>query len=1035
MSYSYNTPLGSNIPSTGQNQVTKTTTTTKTVNGVTTTTKTTTTTNGDITSNTQTTRHPIFNDSFPSSTNQPFGTSNFPSAGFPQGTRNFGFPDINTELNRLGFGGIGAPSHQGSFQQPTQQTYPSSKPAASPRGGTNINLNTFPDTNYGGYKPASSPRNNQGTPNMNLNAYPINNIGGYKPASSPRSNAGTLPTHNYHVSPSFQTASPDNRGGYKPAASPRGGATINLNTFPDANVGTYKPPASPRNNAGTIPTTNYNGSPYQNTSPDNRAKYNAGGYISPNSFNGGYTPSQGQYGTQNTQQYTPPTTNYSSPYQNTSPDNTTKYNTGGYVSPQASFNTDGTSHNVTSDLGRIDLTQSTTYQRVKKDESSPPKPNTVPEYKPEPQGEDHDELMRVSLIQSKLTKNPYFYHNETAIKIDDQPTKPKYEEEKEEDDEKLRISKVFAFFSQPGSELTSFITLLGQLKISGQKHTDNDFPPNLDSLIGKNYMRRGEWGSYIWLRPDDFYGQGKYNVFVDQIEPSDIKQGQLGDCYFLSTIASLAEWPDRIRKLFVTKQANTCGCYCVKICDMGEWKEVVVDDFFPCDKYTKKPVFTRGNDAELWVLILEKVWAKLYGSYDAIEAGLARECLHDLTGAPTKFYLTDRQDEWEMIWRKLVKAEKKHFAMTCGAGDFFTQSTANMVTSKGLVSNHAYSLLSVHEVDTHRGKARLVKLRNPWAKTEWNGAWGDSSPNWTPELKQKLNVQKKDDGIFFMAFEDFMKYFSDIQVCYVYDNYKYSAKRVTAKSRNATYFKIKIDTPGKYYLTVNQESKRKAQNANFKYTTVFIVVGKVVGNQQYEYVTGNNRADREVWAKGFFNPGEYIVYAKLPWSNAKNNDFVLSSYGPAEAQIEVVPKQSLGNFLESTFMSVARTSKKAMNYAREGEPNCCSVVDLSKDGFVYCYYRNNSMRTLDTEIYFKEFNGVKLRKPFRGRTYRIQVPPQQEKIVLLKVLPNQDVKQVLAEKVRFVKDEPGKTNTYGTTQNYGNPSTGYGTDYGKPSYY
>lgn len=63
-----------------------------------------------------------------------------------------------------------------------------------------------------------------------------------------------------------------------------------------------------------------------------------------------------------------------------------------------------------------------------------------------------------------------------------------------------------------------------------------------------------------------------------------------------------------------------------------------MDDYFPCVKNNKgfRPSFTRANGNELWVMILEKAWAKIHGSYSQIEAGFTRECLHDLTGAPTK---------------------------------------------------------------------------------------------------------------------------------------------------------------------------------------------------------------------------------------------------------------------------------------------------------------------------------------------------------------------------------------------------------------
>lgn len=61
-----------------------------------------------------------------------------------------------------------------------------------------------------------------------------------------------------------------------------------------------------------------------------------------------------------------------------------------------------------------------------------------------------------------------------------------------------------------------------------------------------------------------------------------------------------------------------------------------MDEFFPCVSAARGPSFTKGNQAETWVMLLEKAWAKLNGSYDSIEAGLTRECLHDFTGAPTE---------------------------------------------------------------------------------------------------------------------------------------------------------------------------------------------------------------------------------------------------------------------------------------------------------------------------------------------------------------------------------------------------------------
>jgi len=49
--------------------------------------------------------------------------------------------------------------------------------------------------------------------------------------------------------------------------------------------------------------------------------------------------------------------------------------------------------------------------------------------------------------------------------------------------------------------------------------------------------------------------------------------------------------------------------------------------------------------------LLEKAWAKVYGSYDIVEKGISRECFHDLTGAPTKTLWLEyhKQEIWDYI--------------------------------------------------------------------------------------------------------------------------------------------------------------------------------------------------------------------------------------------------------------------------------------------------------------------------------------------------------------------------------------------------
>ena len=177
--------------------------------------------------------------------------------------------------------------------------------------------------------------------------------------------------------------------------------------------------------------------------------------------------------------------------------------------------------------------------------------------------------------------------------------------------------------------------------------------------------------------------------------------------------------------------------YAVIVFKNGEAKEVVIDDYFPCQE--GEPCFSKANGNELWVLILEKVWAKLHGSYERIEAGFAHNVMTDLTGAPSFDLDIDGEGEDE-VWAKLVTGEQKNYIMAASAGS--TEASAEGLEELGLVAQHSYGLLKACEITDGFGeKVRLVQLRNPWGDFEWTGDWGDSSDCWTDDIKQQCEYE------------------------------------------------------------------------------------------------------------------------------------------------------------------------------------------------------------------------------------------------------------------------------------------------------
>ena len=72
------------------------------------------------------------------------------------------------------------------------------------------------------------------------------------------------------------------------------------------------------------------------------------------------------------------------------------------------------------------------------------------------------------------------------------------------------------------------------------------------------------------------------------------------------------ESPGRVGEMFLTKALNKAGMYAFKFPVNGVNKLVVIDSYIPCLNGT--PCHSR----ELWACLFEKAWAKLNGSYRAI---------------------------------------------------------------------------------------------------------------------------------------------------------------------------------------------------------------------------------------------------------------------------------------------------------------------------------------------------------------------------------------------------------------------------------
>jgi len=70
-------------------------------------------------------------------------------------------------------------------------------------------------------------------------------------------------------------------------------------------------------------------------------------------------------------------------------------------------------------------------------------------------------------------------------------------------------------------------------------------------------------------------------IFDGKVSPRSIREGRVGDGYFLAALAALAERPDRIFNIFVTHEINKQHRFAIKMLLKGRLQVVEVDEYFP----------------------------------------------------------------------------------------------------------------------------------------------------------------------------------------------------------------------------------------------------------------------------------------------------------------------------------------------------------------------------------------------------------------------------------------------------------------------
>ena len=388
---------------------------------------------------------------------------------------------------------------------------------------------------------------------------------------------------------------------------------------------------------------------------------------------------------------------------------------------------------------------------------------------------------------------------------------------------------------------------------SGHKalYDDDEYENNLRSSV-KNKL-------VIWKSCQEIFPNEDLVILPENLDYSCFKQGNIGDCYFISCIHALSEIPQLLNYIFLllTEEQNNQVTldqenFKVNFFIDGEWKIINIKNSFPIEIIkndetgeTKEVLLgVEPNKNELFLMILEKAWAKINGGYDKIESGNIYNIFELFLGCKCDSYYELKKNYVfiNSLYERIKLNEKFCGNLSLCASKYYEVDKKKMekdkytydkkeCLKKGKINEskygHAYTIIKTFEIIIEPKRkynyafntVKFLIISNPHGKgSELIGSGIELkkiseilNKKFSNENKKKyeyiLDINKKyeETGIIYMPLDYFKEWCTEVSVCYAhYDclnytldinndfDYLYIYK---IKSKNRQYFTCQICFP------------------------------------------------------------------------------------------------------------------------------------------------------------------------------------------------------------------------------------------------
>ena len=193
-----------------------------------------------------------------------------------------------------------------------------------------------------------------------------------------------------------------------------------------------------------------------------------------------------------------------------------------------------------------------------------------------------------------------------------------------------------------------------------------------------------------------------------------------------------------------------------------------------------------------------------------------------------------------------------------------------------------------------------MRLRNPWGNGEWNGDWSDSSSKWTSALKNKMNLSKKDDGDFYMSFNDFTKYYVTMGFAKIHPDYETAVLKIKkADAVRLQLIKVTVNKPQVHtYLSLYQKNPRIITKQGYYQKTALCFM--MLCDSNFNFLGSMSNTDMHICVEKVIKKGEYYIFCDVNYRYVgDNHGYNITSYGEYELTLENLTKSNKINIQQS----------------------------------------------------------------------------------------------------------------------------------------